>query len=362
MPGGRAQEGSPGDKDFLFRFGGPQPTTLSVLAVGANLAPATGPWVALGLLAGGEGPEFNKVWSLRGPLSTPRGRRLVGGGTLFLSGFTAPCGATPAAELALLQAGEQAGCWELIDTDKVRPVPAMVLDWVRDGHPLLTREPELEAYYHFLVQAYFTSAKAFAGAARRDLTYGHLMNQPRKCRGEVVHLEGRLERVRRYDPPLQLAQAGLNDFYEGWIVSDLYGRARPIMVAFTKLPSGLHVGETLDVPVTFDGYFFKKLKAVDKNNQRSYEAPLVVGHAPAVVVSARTQAEAANDWAEHVVPVFLGVIGATVLAIIGLTFWLRRSDLRARERLLIARQEPFVEPTPDEAPLPPPGPERKEES
>jgi hypothetical protein len=276
----------------------------------------------------------------------------VGGGTLLLGGFTGPFGYAPAAELALLQAGEQAGCWELIDTDRVRPIPASILEWVRDGRPLPAAELETEAYYHFLVEAYYTSARAFAKAARRDLSYGHLMNQPRKCRGEVVHFEGRLERVRRYDPPLQLAQAGLNDFYEGWIVSDLYGRARPIMVAFTELPPGLRVGESLDVPVTFDGYFFKKLKAVDKNKQRPYEAPLVVGHAPAVVHT-RPQT-AADDWAEHVVPVFLGVLGATVFAIIGLTFWLRRSDLRARERLLVARQGPFVEPAPEATPLAPP--------
>src|SRR5262245_15189298 len=87
--GGRAQEAPPGDEaPFLFRAGGPQPTTLLVLTVGAHLAPGTGPWAAVGLLCGGEGPGFNKVWSLQGPLSTPRGRRTVGGGTLFLSGFT----------------------------------------------------------------------------------------------------------------------------------------------------------------------------------------------------------------------------------------------------------------------------------
>jgi hypothetical protein len=183
-PGGRVQEAPP-----LFRFGGPQPMTLSVLMVGANLAPGTGPWAAVGLLYGGESSEFNKVWSLQGLLSSPRGRRVVGGGTLFLGGFTGPFGYAPAAELALLQAGEQAGCWELIDTDQVRPIPASIREWVRDGRPLPAAELETEAYYHFLVQAYYTSARAFAAAARRDLSYGHLMNQPRKCRGAVVHFE-----------------------------------------------------------------------------------------------------------------------------------------------------------------------------
>src|SRR5262245_21846722 len=129
VPGGQAQEGTPDDRAApLLQVGGPQPTTLSVLTVGANLAPATGPWATLGLLCGGESPEFNKVWSLQGPLSTPRARRLVGGGTLFLSGLTGPRGYAPVAELALLQAGDQAGCWELIDTDKVRPIPAMFLE------------------------------------------------------------------------------------------------------------------------------------------------------------------------------------------------------------------------------------------
>src|SRR5947208_3665903 len=44
-------------------------------------------------------------------------------------------------------------------------------------------------------------------AARRDLTFAHLFGPERaKYRGELVHVEGRLRLLRRYDPPESLPE------------------------------------------------------------------------------------------------------------------------------------------------------------
>src|SRR5262249_36101956 len=60
---------------------------------------------------------------------------------------------------------------------------------------------EANAYSYVLVQAHKTSGPVFAKSARTDLTFAHLFEEPQKYRGQVVHLEGRLLRLRRFDAP-----------------------------------------------------------------------------------------------------------------------------------------------------------------
>src|SRR5262249_28697678 len=60
---------------------------------------------------------------------------------------------------------------------------------------------EVKAYCLALTTAHATSSEAFANSARRDLTYAHLFEEPEKYRGEVVHYQGRLKRVRQFDAP-----------------------------------------------------------------------------------------------------------------------------------------------------------------
>ena len=113
---------------------------------------------------------------------------------------------------------------------------------VKDNAPVAPwddRDPEEgNAYYHTLVLAHTTSAKAFANSARRDVTFAHLFEEPEKYRGEVIHFEGqRLKRVRALETPKDIRTAyDLPRFYEGWIFAQQYG-ANPVCVIFMVAPA-----------------------------------------------------------------------------------------------------------------------------
>src|SRR5205085_9150846 len=97
----------------------------------------------------------------------------------------------------------------------------------------------------------------FRAAARTDLTFGHFLSaDAAKCRGDVVLVEGRLKRIRDIKPTTVLAADGVKHLYEAWIFSDVY-REYAWCVLFTELPPGIAIGEQLDLPVSFAGYFYK---------------------------------------------------------------------------------------------------------
>src|SRR5205814_1139288 len=95
-----------------------------------------------------------------------------------------------------------------------------------------------------------------------------LLTKPLTHRGVVVHLEGDLRRLRRYDPPLMAQLNGIDNLYEGWVFEKDSGD--PWCIVFPELPTTnageppLEVGERLNRPISFDGYFFK---AYGYNNQ-----------------------------------------------------------------------------------------------
>src|SRR5262249_39498868 len=133
---------------------------------------------------------------------------------------------------------------------------------------------EVKAYCLALTTAHATSSEAFANSARRDLTYAHLFEEPEKYRGEVVHYQGRLKRVRQFDAP-EFIRDYLPVIYECWLFDlKVYG-ANPLGVLVTELPRGVPVKEQLDIPVTVDGYFFKRWRYQAGDGWR--DAPLLIG-------------------------------------------------------------------------------------
>jgi hypothetical protein len=207
---------------------GVQAENLAVLTTGAALAPQGGPWCAATALLAGTHRDF-RVWDLWGPLSSRHGRTQVGAQTLFLNGFTPAPGLPLAlAQVGTLQCGndreENDGCWNLLDTDVLRPFPPAFRDGrIVDGKGLFVGTLETEAYSDVLVQAHYTSTDAFRAGARRDLTYAQVFAEPRLYRGEVMHIEGRLARLARLDPPAAAQAGGVGDLYEAWIFHDAYG-------------------------------------------------------------------------------------------------------------------------------------------
>jgi hypothetical protein len=171
------------------------------------------------------------------------------------------------------------------------------------------------------------------------VTFAHLFEEPEKYRGEVIHVDGRLRRVRRFDAPRFIEEAlGIKVLYEGWLFEpDVYG-ANPRCVIFTNLPLGIAVGEDTDHRVAFDGYFFKRYRYKAGDGWR--DAPLFI--APTLtVLSSPARVSSSPFSAGTLATSFVGLIVATAAAAVALGWWYRRGDHIVRARLRLGtRLEP----------------------
>jgi hypothetical protein len=289
------------------------------------------------------------VEKIPGPMTTTQGRATIGAATLMLSG-------DPLQTVALLRNGERAGCWTLVDTDVVRPIPPEVLANIKDGPTLPTSANqglEFDALCDVLVQTWYTSPAAFRKAAWKDIGFGQLFYEPERYRGQVVHIEGRLRLVQRWDPPLMAQEAGVPPMYEAAIFDDVSGK-NPYIVLVMERPEDIPLNQKVEATVTFDGYFYKKwqYKAVDSLKPTSWrEAPLLIGRSlkVRVVLVAPTQEEE-NGGVVPVVVAGLAVLTVVVGAMFMLAFWLRRGDARVQDKLHAVRTRQFVLPGVDELP------------
>jgi hypothetical protein len=231
--------------------------------------------------------------------------------------------------------------------DRAPLLLAHMLSFVTDG----TGAPgwrenvdEVYAYNHVLYNAWKTPTQAFAKSARRDLSYAHLYQEPHKLRGEVVHVEGRLRRVLRFDPPATAWAKGVNDLYEGWILVENPDSAY-VCVVFTELPEGVPLGQKLDLRVAFDGYLFKRYKyepGLSTKPGESRQAPLLIGHGP-VLAQVKNPTAGTWDWAYGIPAFIVIVVVAVVVLAIGLRWWFQRGDRKVRARLAEIACKNFLE-------------------
>jgi hypothetical protein len=284
------------------------------------------------------------------------GRTQLGAGTLFLNGFTtAPTAALTG--LALLDIGHELDCWRLVDPNVVRPFPAALKDWIHDELTLSADPLEADAYTEILVMAHYTSPAAFRKAARHDLAYVHLFQEPGKYRGEIVHVEGRLKRVLRFDPPEAARLAGVANLYEGWIFDEIRG-ANPLCVVFTQLPPGVELNQSIEQHVAFDGYFFKKLRyraASPTNPRQRYDAPLLIGNTLTLQAAPVETAAAPGDWGSSLMAVFVAIVGGAVVLVVVLGWWFRRDARRVQAQVRALADTAVVLPEPKEDFSPPVG-------
>jgi hypothetical protein len=261
----------------------------------------------------------------------------------------------PAGTLGVFLAGEGLSLWEgatalqdkaASSSAQAPRIDADLLAGVEDKAPVRSAAEnydEAQAYNYLLVQAHATPVAALARSARRDLTFAHLFEEPSKYRGQVVHIEGRLGRLRRFDAPRLAAKQGVPVLYEGWIFGDAYF-SNPYCVIATAVPESVPLGETLNHRVAFDGYFFKRYRYKAGDGWR--DAPLLIGHA----LRDREQTSSATDSdgvaATLLLPCFLAVLGGSVLLVVSLHWWFRRCDRRVRTRLDMSRHANFIEPGP----------------
>ena len=165
---------------------------------------------------------------------------------------------------------------------------------------------------------------------RRDVTFAHLFEEPAKYRGQVIHVEGRLRRVRHFDAPKFIQDShGIRDLYEGWLFEpDVYG-ANPRCVIFTKCPEGIEVREETDHRVAFDGYFFKRYRYQAGDGWRN--APLFI--APTLTLTSSPSSTDGRGLSIGTLATgFVGLIVATAATALVLGWWYCRGDRRLRAR------------------------------
>src|SRR5260370_815927 len=211
----------------------------------------------------------------------------------------------PVGTLGILLAANSLSIWEAEATvpqekaaspaDKAPRIDPDLLAGIEDRAPVRSAAEnygEAQAYNYLLVQAAATPVAAFAKSARSDVTFAHLFEEPSKYRGQVVHIEGRLGRLRRFDAPRIAVRQGVPVLYEGWIFGDAYF-SNPYCVIATAVPKSIPLwqieqgktgqpkriwrGETLNHRVSFDGYFFKRYRYKAGDGWR--DPPLLIGPA-----------------------------------------------------------------------------------
>jgi hypothetical protein len=321
---------------------------LSPVAASAELPPSERP---------AEQPWFNQ-------LTTDQQGAWCGGFTVFAGDG----GPLPA--LALLRAGQQLDVWSFFDPTYVHPIPKDYLARIEDGKILTddVTSREQDAYFLMLVQANRTAPEAFDQAAKENSAVGfaQLYQEPAVHHGQVVYLEGRLKRVRRYDtvPPNAWA-GGVRNYYEGWL---LLPNDHHAWIVFTELPPGLEVKDEMDVPAGFSGYFFKKVSyapkkaanesAEDAKAKKPLYAPELIGRSPSLLAAPPAPEEPAapppavpSEWVGPVTTLVLVVLGGVVAFLFLVGYWLRRSDARVRARVNAVRYGELVLPPPAAPPL-----------
>jgi hypothetical protein len=255
----------------------------------------------------------------------------------------------PFAVFALLRSGQEFSLWQGLaesleqGNSPVAKVPPLLnLDAVEDGNVIRSGDEGL-AFCEALVNAFKTSQEAFQKSATRNLTYANLFNEPDRHRGQVVHFEGRLKRLVRYDAPKSTKLDGLQDQYEGWMFDpDNYG-ANPVCVVFTHLPSGLEPGDKLNIQVAFDGYFFKRYRYED-GDRKLRDAPLLIGHTLVLRQPARQSSDDEGTFSGLLMSSAWVLIIGTIIVGVALFWWYRRNDRVLQDRLAAANPPTFSEP------------------
>ncbi len=207
---------------------------------------------------------------------------------------------------------------------------------IEDRAPIRSKE-ENEGEFLAYCDALVTASQAdLATGARRDLTFAHLYEQPGVYRGEVVHVEGSLARLRRFEAPSYVWSQGVRELYEGWVFDARTYGANAMAIVFTELPGGLELAERMDRRVAFDGYFFKRYRYAAGDGRR--DAPLLIGRRPILLDDRPAAAQGrgvskAMLWSSGV------ILGTLAAALCGLAWWFRRGDRRVRECLQRKRSE-----------------------
>jgi hypothetical protein len=167
--------------------------------------------------------------------------------------------------------------------------------------------------------------------ARTDLNFADLFLDGRQdYKLDLVLFEGRLIMLRRREPTRKLRDAGLDAYFEGWLVPKDEPRGNPVCIVFTEPPEGIEPSGRVNKWVSFAGYSFKLLRyessEPDPNNPNQNvikRAPLLLGRAIRVLPDPDAATPISWDG-------FLKTAAVSVLVLIGtalgLTWLFRKGD------------------------------------
>jgi hypothetical protein len=233
---------------------------------------------------------------------------------------------------------------------------------IHDLQPLrLEGDDDREPFEDVLLHAHSFPADDLAAAARRDVSVSDLSAKDKAFRDdlrfELVHIEGKLKRLKRIPALGRLQAAGIEYVYEAWIFPRTGRTTDPVCVYLTRRPEGVEPADdfTPGVPVATAAYYFKLLEyesnqpnPKDPNRSLFRRAPLLLGQ----TLSVTTETPPDNASITSLVTLSL-VFGGVVLAgLVGLAVWLRRSDGGSRRATTHRLRNPYT-PPPDEPPVPP---------
>lgn len=132
------------------------------------------------------------------------------------------------------------------------------------------RAKELNAYYGVLKHASQTTP-AELKKAKRDVTYANLLAEPGLFRGQLIQFDGEARRIQPISA--QDNSFGVGNLFEAWIITRDSGQDL-FRVVFQEVGEGITVSDSVSVPVTVTGYFFKRQGYASINGQRV--APLIL--------------------------------------------------------------------------------------
>jgi hypothetical protein len=220
------------------------------------------------------------------------------------------------------------------------------------GNLDLTAEnmPEYEAYKYLLAFSHRMPIAEMARHYRKDLTYVHLFEEPAKNRGQLVRVRGVLRMLDRYDPLRVLANDGVQDLYEAWVLDRDQGFQNFVCVLTTEKPPGIEIGKDLNKEVEVYGYFYKRWRYPTRDmgtNRRpvNRDVPMIMGK----IQPYTEPAEAASGWftTGSILPIVLALIGIPIVLAVVFAYWFRKGDQVVRDRVASARLDDLVLPSPN---------------
>jgi hypothetical protein len=237
--------------------------------------------------------------------------------------------------------------WDLVP-DGPLPLSDRLLGMLRDDTPIpnkATPVPELtqseRAYWAIQDEALFACKvvppELFKKAAEKNeyVTFDHLFENPNRWRGEVVPVVGKLLRVRKWRPSQKAQDLGIDFVYEGFVAGQTPHRP-PYWILFTKLPEGLKVQETMSQPITFYGYFIKRVRYQAENVER--RTNLLIG--PTVYLQEKAAPPPpSTPFSREVLFATFGGLLALATVIVTIHWWFHRGDRKIHSRLAALRDK-----------------------